>query len=102
MTHRSKKPFECKFEGCDKSYCDARSLRRHLENTHQHEIDAATYQSQYGGGGGGGVGEQAGAANSQVRGTMYTTNDLRKPGAAPSCSLVQILVRLKLGSAFNT
>ena len=35
MTHRSKKPFECKVEGCDKSYCDARSLRRHLENHHQ-------------------------------------------------------------------
>lgn len=34
MTHRSKKPFECQFEGCDKSYCDARSLRRHLENQH--------------------------------------------------------------------
>ncbi|MBL0731978.1 MAG: C2H2-type zinc finger protein [Desulfosarcina sp.] len=36
MTHRSKKPFECKFDGCDKSYCDARSLRRHLENHHVH------------------------------------------------------------------
>ncbi|CAH1792207.1 unnamed protein product [Owenia fusiformis] len=35
MTHRSKKPFMCKFEGCDKSYCDARSLRRHHENHHQ-------------------------------------------------------------------
>lgn len=40
MTHRSKKPFECKFDGCDKSYCDARSLRRHLENHHQ-QIEAA-------------------------------------------------------------
>jgi len=35
MTHYSKKPYECKFAGCDKSYCDARSLRRHLENHHQ-------------------------------------------------------------------
>ncbi|ESO08871.1 hypothetical protein HELRODRAFT_128063, partial [Helobdella robusta] len=35
MTHSSKKPFECKFIGCSKSYCDARSLRRHLENHHQ-------------------------------------------------------------------
>lgn len=34
MTHRTKKPFECSFEGCTKSYCDARSLRRHLENHH--------------------------------------------------------------------
>ena len=40
MTHRSKKPFECKFEGCEKSYCDARSLRRHLENHHQHNPDS--------------------------------------------------------------
>ena len=59
MTHRSKKPFECKFEGCDKSYCDARSLRRHLENTHQHEMDAA---SQYNFGG------EQGTAATQVRG----------------------------------
>ena len=35
MTHSSKKPYECKYFGCDKSYCDARSLRRHLENQHQ-------------------------------------------------------------------
>ena len=39
MTHRSKKPFECKFDGCDKSYCDARSLRRHYENHHQQNMD---------------------------------------------------------------
>jgi len=41
MTHSSKKPFECKFIGCAKSYCDARSLRRHLENHHQDYIAAA-------------------------------------------------------------
>lgn len=41
MTHSSKKPFECKFIGCAKSYCDARSLRRHLENHHQDYITAA-------------------------------------------------------------
>lgn len=35
MTHRDKKPYECHLEGCEKSYCDARSLRRHLENHHQ-------------------------------------------------------------------
>ncbi|KAF7418492.1 hypothetical protein HZH68_001145 [Vespula germanica] len=34
LTHRNKKPFECKAEGCGKSYCDARSLRRHRENHH--------------------------------------------------------------------
>lgn len=32
MTHRDKKPYECKF--CDKSYCDHRSLKRHYENFH--------------------------------------------------------------------
>ncbi|KAL0269088.1 UNVERIFIED_CONTAM: hypothetical protein PYX00_006924 [Menopon gallinae] len=42
LTHRNKKPYECKAEGCGKSYCDARSLRRHTENHHT------------GGGGGGG------------------------------------------------
>jgi len=34
LTHRNKKPFECTAEGCNKSYCDARSLRRHRENHH--------------------------------------------------------------------
>lgn len=36
LTHRHKKPFECKADGCGKSYCDARSLRRHTENHHIH------------------------------------------------------------------
>ncbi|EDV93135.1 GH19137 [Drosophila grimshawi] len=34
MTHRNKKPYECRADGCGKSYCDARSLRRHSENHH--------------------------------------------------------------------
>ncbi|CAK1550477.1 unnamed protein product [Leptosia nina] len=34
LTHRNKKPYECKADGCGKSYCDARSLRRHTENHH--------------------------------------------------------------------
>jgi len=42
MTHYSKKPYECKFAGCDKSYCDARSLRRHLENHHQQLVDSCS------------------------------------------------------------
>ncbi|KAK9497349.1 hypothetical protein O3M35_004682 [Rhynocoris fuscipes] len=36
LTHRNKKPYECKADGCGKSYCDARSLRRHTENHHSH------------------------------------------------------------------
>ena len=34
LTHRNKKPFECTADNCNKSYCDARSLRRHRENHH--------------------------------------------------------------------
>ena len=34
LTHRSTKPFACMADGCGKSYCDARSLRRHRENHH--------------------------------------------------------------------
>lgn len=34
VTHRDKKPYECKYTDCDKSYCDMRSLRRHHENHH--------------------------------------------------------------------
>ena len=34
LTHRSTKPFACHVDGCGKSYCDARSLRRHKENHH--------------------------------------------------------------------
>jgi len=36
LTHRNKKPFECSVKGCGKSYCDARSLRRHVESRHGH------------------------------------------------------------------
>lgn len=43
LTHSSKKPFECKYKDCGKSYCDARSLKRHLE--HHHTIDGAFSKS---------------------------------------------------------
>jgi len=39
LTHRNKKPFECTAQGCNKSYCDARSLRRHRENHHSSKED---------------------------------------------------------------
>lgn len=45
MTHSSTKPFGCKFIGCNKSYCDARSLRRHMENHHQECAAAAAGSS---------------------------------------------------------
>ncbi|CAG0895487.1 unnamed protein product [Darwinula stevensoni] len=41
----NKKPFECKAEGCNKSYCDARSLRRHTEHHHTgSKVNAAVLQ----------------------------------------------------------
>ncbi|CAG9789392.1 unnamed protein product [Diatraea saccharalis] len=43
LTHRNKKPYECKADGCGKSYCDARSLRRHTENHHQPPADHSEY-----------------------------------------------------------
>ncbi|KPI92229.1 Zinc finger protein 541 [Papilio xuthus] len=48
LTHRNKKPYECKAEGCGKSYCDARSLRRHTENHHQPPTDAGTSNNSNG------------------------------------------------------
>ncbi len=38
LTHASKKPHGCQF--CDKSYSDARSLRRHYENAHPDEYES--------------------------------------------------------------
>lgn len=46
LTHRNKKPYECKAENCGKSYCDARSLRRHTENHHSSVAMAATTPNQ--------------------------------------------------------
>ncbi|XP_017122628.1 serine-rich adhesin for platelets isoform X2 [Drosophila elegans] len=46
MTHRNKKPYECKADGCGKSYCDARSLRRHSENHHAGGAATPTPTSQ--------------------------------------------------------
>ena len=37
LTHREKKPYRCTYESCSKSYCDNRSLRRHLENHHAND-----------------------------------------------------------------
>ena len=42
MTHREKKPYQCQVENCEKSYCDARSLRRHLEANHQQSPEEIT------------------------------------------------------------
>ncbi|XP_073082478.1 zinc finger protein 541-like [Manis javanica] len=34
LTHQQTKPFACMEQGCSKSYCDDRSLRRHYEDQH--------------------------------------------------------------------
>ncbi|KAI5221876.1 hypothetical protein MUG91_G247n36 [Manis pentadactyla] len=34
LTHQKTKPFACREQGCSKSYCDDRSLRRHYEVQH--------------------------------------------------------------------
>jgi hypothetical protein len=35
LTHQDVKPFKCKVPTCEKSYCDSRSLKRHIESQHQ-------------------------------------------------------------------
>ena len=42
VTHRDKKPYECRYSDCDKSYCDMRSLRRHLENHHTANVNGVS------------------------------------------------------------
>lgn len=42
VTHRDKKPYECSYTDCDKSYCDMRSLRRHLENHHTANVNGVS------------------------------------------------------------
>lgn len=46
LTHREHKPYACDIEGCDKSYCDARSLRRHKERHKENasNIDGNEYK----------------------------------------------------------
>ena len=41
LTHSSKKPFECPLPSCGRSYCDARSLRRHIDNYHARPLGVA-------------------------------------------------------------
>ncbi|KAI0982945.1 hypothetical protein GJ496_012066 [Pomphorhynchus laevis] len=38
LTHLKTKPFLCKVPDCYKSYCDSRSLKRHIELKHQHVL----------------------------------------------------------------
>ncbi|CAF3792040.1 unnamed protein product [Rotaria magnacalcarata] len=44
LTHQEEKPHKCGIPNCNRTYCDARSLKRHIENTHQ-DILAAIHES---------------------------------------------------------
>jgi hypothetical protein len=46
LTHQDKKPFECRAPNCDKSYCDSRSLKRHVESQHQEFLAQLTLGNQ--------------------------------------------------------
>ncbi|CAF1236209.1 unnamed protein product, partial [Rotaria sp. Silwood1] len=43
LTHEEEKPHKCRVPNCNRTYCDARSLKRHIENTHQ-DILAAIHE----------------------------------------------------------
>ncbi|CAF1435291.1 unnamed protein product, partial [Rotaria sordida] len=43
LTHEEEKPHKCRLPNCNRTYCDARSLKRHIENTHQ-DILAAIHE----------------------------------------------------------
>ena len=33
LTHEEEKPHKCRVPDCNRTYCDARSLKRHIENS---------------------------------------------------------------------
>ncbi|XP_021693695.1 uncharacterized protein LOC5566210 [Aedes aegypti] len=75
LTHRNKKPYECKAEGCGKSYCDARSLRRHTENHHSV---------------GGGMGLSGSTTPSPSPGPVLTVTTTASPTSSSSGALTAI------------
>ncbi|CAF4670514.1 unnamed protein product, partial [Rotaria sp. Silwood2] len=46
LTHEEEKPHKCRVPNCNRTYCDARSLKRHIENTHQ-DILAAIHEGKH-------------------------------------------------------
>ena len=46
LTHEEEKPHKCRVPNCTRTYCDARSLKRHIENAHQ-DVLAAIHQGQH-------------------------------------------------------
>jgi hypothetical protein len=46
LTHEEEKPHKCRVPNCNRTYCDARSLKRHIENSHQ-DILAAIHEGSH-------------------------------------------------------
>ena len=46
LTHEEEKPHKCRVPNCNRTYCDARSLKRHIENVHQ-DILAAIHEGKH-------------------------------------------------------
>ena len=46
LTHEEEKPHKCRVPNCSRTYCDARSLKRHIENVHQ-DILAAIHEGKH-------------------------------------------------------
>jgi hypothetical protein len=46
LTHEEEKPHKCRVPNCNRTYCDARSLKRHIDNVHQ-DILAAIYEGKH-------------------------------------------------------
>lgn len=45
LTHEEEKPHKCLVPNCNRTYCDGRSLKRHIENVHQ-DVLAAIYENR--------------------------------------------------------
>lgn len=45
LTHEEEKPHKCRVSTCNRTYCDGRSLKRHIENVHQ-DILAVLYENR--------------------------------------------------------
>ncbi|VDD81467.1 unnamed protein product [Mesocestoides corti] len=88
LTHASKKPHGCQF--CDKSYSDARSLRRHYENAHPDEYESWCFLSRAAEEGDATIVEAVAKMTQLSTSSCSTTN-----GASGAATLAQQLVAAK-------
>ena len=107
MTHLEKKPYECQLPSCDKGYCDARSLRRHLEQHHHLDPDtivAHVHASMAAAGispptprSGGGASNKKDNRSKQLSSPHYSPGSAT-PTPSPGASGVKKFVNLVLGN----